>query len=72
VPQDAPDRRRLAGLLCAAYVDARYSFAFEASREDLEALARYVIAFRAGAERACQERLAELEEAAHVVAGGEP
>jgi HEPN domain-containing protein len=72
VPQDARDRERLAGLLRAAYVDARYSFAFEASREDLEALARYVSAFRAHAERACQEQLAELDVAARVVAGGNP
>jgi HEPN domain-containing protein len=72
VPQDAPDRRRLAGLLCAAYVDARYSFAFEASREDLKALARYVGAFRARAERACQEHLAELAAAARPMAGGHP
>jgi HEPN domain-containing protein/predicted nucleotidyltransferase len=69
VPQDAPHRKRLAGLLCAAYVDARYSFAFEVSREDLEVLARYVSAFRARAERACQEHLAELAAAARPVAG---
>jgi uncharacterized protein len=72
VPHNAPDRKRLAGLLRAAYVDARYSFAFEVSREDLEALAGYVCAFRGRAERACQVRLAELEAAAHVVTGGEP
>jgi len=70
VPQDAPDRKRLAALLRAAYVDARYSFAFEASREDLEVLALYVSAFRARAERACQERLVELAAAARAVAGG--
>jgi HEPN domain-containing protein/predicted nucleotidyltransferase len=70
VPLDVPERKRLAGLLRAAYVDARYSFAFEVSREDLEALARYVSAFRARAERACQERLAELAAAARAVAGG--
>jgi HEPN domain-containing protein len=34
VPLDAPDRERLAALLRAAYVDARYSFSFEVSRED--------------------------------------
>jgi HEPN domain-containing protein/predicted nucleotidyltransferase len=72
VPQDAPDRKRLAGLLRAAYVDARYSFAFEASREDLKALARYVSAFRARAEHACQEHLAELAAAARPVASGHP
>jgi HEPN domain-containing protein len=70
LPQDAPDRKHLGGLLRAAYVDARYSFAFEISREDLKALARYVSAFRARAERACQERLAELAAAARAVAGG--
>ena len=70
VPHDAPDRKRLAGLLRAAYVDARYSFAFEVSRADLEALARYVCVFRARAEHACQEHLAELAAAARAVAGG--
>jgi HEPN domain-containing protein len=40
VPLDAPDRKRLAALLRAAYVDARYSFGFDISREDLAALAR--------------------------------
>jgi predicted nucleotidyltransferase/HEPN domain-containing protein len=72
VPQDAPDRKRLAALLRAAYVDARYSFAFEVSREDLEALARYVSAFLARAEHACQEHLAKLAAAARPVAGGHP
>jgi HEPN domain-containing protein/predicted nucleotidyltransferase len=72
VPHDALDRKRLTALLRAAYVDARYSFAFEASREDLEALARYVSAFRARAEHACQEHLAELAAAARPVAGGHP
>jgi HEPN domain-containing protein len=72
VPRDTPDRRRLAALLRAAYVDARYSFAFEVSREDLEALARHVYAFRARAERACQARLAVLAAAARIVAGGHP
>jgi HEPN domain-containing protein len=72
VPQDAPDRKRLGGLLRAAYVDARYSFAFEVSREELETLARYACAFRARAERASQERLAELATAARVMAGGNP
>jgi len=69
VPLDAPDGKRLAAVLCTAYVDARYSFRFEVSREDLEALARYVGAFRAHAERACQGRLAA---AARAVAGGNP
>ncbi len=72
VPQHAPDRKRLAGLLRAAYVDARYSFGFQVSREELETLARYACAFRARAERACQARLAELAAAARVVAGGNP
>jgi HEPN domain-containing protein/predicted nucleotidyltransferase len=72
VPRDASDHRRLAGLLRAAYVDARYSFAFAVSREDLDALARYVSAFRARAEHACQEHLAELVAAARAVAGGHP
>jgi uncharacterized protein len=72
VPSDAPDRKRLAALLCAAYVDARYSFSFEVSREDLEALAQYVSAFRARAERACRQRLAELAARARVVTGGKP
>jgi uncharacterized protein len=69
VPQDAPDRKRQVSLLRAAYVDARYSFAFQISREDLETLARYVCAFRARAERACQEHLAELAATARMVAG---
>jgi HEPN domain-containing protein len=60
VPPDAPDRERLAALLRAAYVDARYSFTFHISREDLDVLARYVGAFRTRAEQACRERLAEL------------
>jgi HEPN domain-containing protein len=67
VPADAPDRKCLAALLRAAYVDARYSFTFEISCEDLEALARYVSAFRARAEDACQEQLAELAAAARPV-----
>jgi uncharacterized protein len=72
VPQDAPNRKHLAGLLRAAYVDARYSFRFEVSREELEALAGYVSAFRARAKRVCEERLDELAVAARVVAGGNP
>jgi uncharacterized protein len=72
VPQDAPDRKHLGGLLRAAYVDARYSFTFEISREHLEMLARYLRAFRARAERACQEHLAKLAAAARPVAGGHP
>jgi hypothetical protein len=55
--------------LDAAYVDARYSFTFEVSREDLEALAWYVGSFKERAERACQERLAELAVAPHALAG---
>jgi HEPN domain-containing protein/predicted nucleotidyltransferase len=69
VPQHATDRRHLAALLRAAYVDARYSFAFEVSPADLDALAGHVGTFRARAERACQERLAELAMAARTVAG---
>jgi predicted nucleotidyltransferase/HEPN domain-containing protein len=72
VPFDAPDRVRLAVLLRAAYVDARYSFTFDVSREELDALARYVGAFRMRAERACQERLVELAAAAFAVADGNP
>jgi HEPN domain-containing protein len=72
VPLDAPERKRLAGLLCAAYVDARYSFAFQVSREDLEKLARYVCAFRTRAEHVCQGHVAELAVAVRVVAGGAP
>ena len=60
VPIDALDRERLAALLRAAYVDARYSFGFDVSRKDLEALAQYVGAFRVRAERACREQLAEV------------
>jgi HEPN domain-containing protein/predicted nucleotidyltransferase len=60
VPRDAPGRERLAGLLRAAYVDARYSFAFQVSREELEALASYVRAFRMCAEGVCQEQFAIL------------
>jgi HEPN domain-containing protein len=67
VPLDAPDRERLAALLRAAYVDARYSFTFEVSREDLEPLAQYVGAFRARAERVCHKRLAELAAPARVI-----
>jgi hypothetical protein len=48
---------------------SRYSFGFEVSREELEALAQYVGAFRARAERACQESLAQLDAAARMVAG---
>jgi HEPN domain-containing protein len=72
VPRDAPDRGRLAALLRAGYVEARYSFAFEVSREDLDALAGCVCAFRARAEQACQERFAELAAAARVVTGEHP
>jgi HEPN domain-containing protein/predicted nucleotidyltransferase len=71
VPRDAPNGKRLAALLRAAYVDARYSFAFEVSHQELGALAGYVCAFRARAERACQERIAELAATARVVAGGD-
>jgi HEPN domain-containing protein/predicted nucleotidyltransferase len=70
VAQDAPDHKHLGGLLRAAYVDARYSFAFQVSSEDLEALASYLCAFMSRAERACQERLVELDAAARMVAGG--
>jgi uncharacterized protein len=70
VPRDAPDRKHLGGLLRAAYVDARYSFAFEVSRSELEMLAEYVCAFRARAGHLCQKRLAELAAAACAVAGG--
>ena len=72
VSRDALDGRRLAGLLHAGYVDARYSFGFEVSREDLETLAGCVCAFRARAELACQERLAELTAAVRAVAAGDP
>jgi HEPN domain-containing protein len=72
VPIDAPDRERLAALLRAAYVDARYSFTFEVSREDLERLARYVGSFQERVERACREQLAVLAAAARTVAGGNP
>ena len=72
VPLDAPDRKRLAALLGAAYVDARYSFGFEVSREDLDVLARHVDAFRARAEPTCRDRLAGLAAAARAVAGGNP
>jgi len=64
VPQDVPDRKRLVALLRAAYVDARYSFAFEVSRKELVALSRYVCAFRTRAEWVCREQLAELGAAA--------
>jgi HEPN domain-containing protein len=60
VPLDAPDRERLAALLRAAYVDARYSFGFGVSHEELDTLARYVGAFRTRAEQACRERLVFL------------
>jgi HEPN domain-containing protein len=70
VPLDAPDRKRLAALVRAAYVDARYSFTFEVSREDLEALAQYACAFRARAQRVCHERLAELAAAARAATNG--
>ncbi len=70
VSLDAPDRERLAALLRSAYVDARYSFSFQVSREDLDALAQYVGAFRARAKRACRERFVELAAAARAVAGG--
>jgi hypothetical protein len=53
-------------------VDARYSFTFDVSREDLDALARHVCAFNAHAQRVCQERLESLGVAARVVAGGHP
>jgi hypothetical protein len=69
IPRDTPDRERLAGLLRAAYVDARYSFGFEVSYEELKVLARYIGAFWTRAERACQEQLAA---AARAVAGGNP
>jgi HEPN domain-containing protein len=72
VPLDAPDRERLAALLRAAYVDARYSFGFEVSREDLAALAGYVGAFWTRAERASQVRLAALAVTACAAAGGNP
>jgi HEPN domain-containing protein/predicted nucleotidyltransferase len=72
VPSDAPGRERLAALLRAAYVDARYSFGFEVSREDLAALAGYVGAFWTRAERASQVRLAALAVTACAAAGGNP
>jgi HEPN domain-containing protein len=72
VPHDAPDRKRLAALLRASYVDARYGIRFEVSDDDLKALSRYVCAFRVRAERVCQERLVELAAAASVMAVGNP
>jgi HEPN domain-containing protein len=72
VPVEVPDRKRLAGLLRAAYVDARYSFSFQVSLKELESLARYVSTFRTRAERVCHEHLAELTAAARAVAGGSP
>jgi HEPN domain-containing protein/predicted nucleotidyltransferase len=71
VPRDALSRKRLGSLLRAAYVDARYSFTFKISREELEALAQHVCAFRARAEQACQERIVELAATARMVAGGD-
>jgi hypothetical protein len=59
-------------LIRAAYVDARYSFGFQVSGEELEALAWYVGAFRLRAEQACRERLAELAATARAVADGKP
>jgi HEPN domain-containing protein len=69
VPLDTPGRERLAALLRAAYVDARYSFGFEVSREDLEALAQYVGTFRERAERACRDQFAELAATARAACG---
>jgi uncharacterized protein len=66
VPRDGSDGKRLAALLRAAYVDARYSFGFQVSGEELDTLARYVGAFQARAERACQEQLAALTPTAGV------
>jgi hypothetical protein len=64
VPHNTLDRERLTALLRAAYVDARYSFTFHILRENLEMVAQYVSAFRARAERACRDQLAELTAAA--------
>jgi HEPN domain-containing protein len=60
VPHDAPDRARLAALLRTAYIDARYSFTFEVSRQELEVLASHIRAFRARAECACRARITAL------------
>jgi HEPN domain-containing protein/predicted nucleotidyltransferase len=60
VPHDAPDRARLAALLRAAYIDARYSLAFDVSRQDTETLTGHIRAFRVRAERACRARIASL------------
>ena len=67
----APARKRVVGLR-AAYVDTRYSLAFQVSRQELDALGGYVCAFRAGAEQACQERLAGPAAAARPGNGGSP
>ena len=64
VPHDAPDRKRLAALIRAAYIDARYSLAFGVSRQDLEVLAGHIRGFRVRGARACQARLASLAAAA--------
>jgi predicted nucleotidyltransferase/HEPN domain-containing protein len=60
VPHNTPDRTRLAALLRAAYVDARYSLAFDVSRQDTETLAGHIRAFRVRAERVCRARIGPL------------
>jgi predicted nucleotidyltransferase/HEPN domain-containing protein len=60
MPPDEPDGARLLALLTAAYVDARYSRAFQITQEELEILAVHVQALRARIERACRAELASL------------
>lgn len=60
-PRDTRTDRRRFELLKRAYVEARYSDAFEVSAEDLEALSASASRLRAIVDELCAERLAALK-----------
>lgn len=63
-PRDTRADRRRFELLKRAYVEARYSDAFEVSADDLEALSASASRLRAIVDELCAERLAALKDSA--------
>lgn len=60
IPNDTPDRERLARLLSSGLVAARHDPEFAIPRDDLNTLARHVRAFRSRAMLACRVRIVKL------------
>ena len=65
IPNTVPNRSRLAGLLNAAYVDARYNSTFRVTRDELSVLGGLVRSMLERTEHACRAHLAILESKAH-------